>query len=302
MRVLFMGTPHFARVVLQQLFLEGFDIVGLVTQPSKPFGRQYQLKDSATKTFILENHPYIPILEPNKIDEEALQAIATLEPDKIVVVAYGKILPQALLDLAPCLNLHGSILPQFRGASPLQEMILHDLPAYGVSVILMDAHMDTGDILGVASFKKDKDYNLQDLGTRLAILGAELMAGVLKNFENITPVAQDHSQATYCKKISKIDGLVDFSEAKGLYLKYLAYYPWPGVFLRSGLKLLSIELLSTAEKHQEGKILTIDGEGVLVGCARGVLKIAKVQAPGKQKVATRAYLSGKRLKVGDILS
>ncbi|CRF50076.1 Methionyl-tRNA formyltransferase [Helicobacter heilmannii] len=301
MRVLFMGTPIFARVVLHQLILEGFDIVGLVTQPSKPFGRQHQLKDSATKAFILENHPNIPILEPNKIDAEALQAIAELKPDKIVVVAYGKILPQALLDLAPCLNLHGSILPQFRGASPMQEMILHDLKTLGVSVILMDAHMDTGDILGVASFEKEKDDNLQDLGARLALLGAELMAKVLKNFEDITPTPQDHSQATYCKKISKADGLVDFSDARPIYLKYLAYYPWPGVFLPSGLKLFGLELLSTQEEHPPGVILTLDGEGVLIGCAKGVLKIAQLQAPGKQKVGARAYLSGKRLKVGDIL-
>ncbi|BCZ18631.1 Methionyl-tRNA formyltransferase Fmt [Helicobacter sp. NHP19-012] len=292
----------FARVVLQQLILEGVEIVGLVTQPSKPFGRHHTPKDSATKTFILENHPHIPILEPNKLDEEALQAIAALKPDKIVVVAYGKILPQALLDLAPCLNLHGSILPQFRGASPLQEMILHDLKTFGVSVILMDAHMDTGDILGVASFEKDRDHNLQDLGARLALLGAKLMASVLKNFKNITPTPQDHSQASYCKKISKADGLVDFSNARQVYLKYLAYYPWPGVFLNSGLKLFGIELLSTAEQHKEGKILTIDDEGVSVGCAKGALKIAQLQAPGKQKVGAKAYLSGKRLKVGDILA
>ncbi|BCZ17617.1 Methionyl-tRNA formyltransferase Fmt [Helicobacter sp. NHP19-003] len=302
MRVLFMGTPQFARVVLQQLVLEGFDIVGLVTQPSKPFGRHHTPKDSATKAFILENHPNIPILEPHKIDAKALQAIAALKPDKIVVVAYGKILPQALLDMAPCLNLHGSILPQFRGASPMQEMILHDLPQFGVSVILMDAQMDTGDILGVASFEKDKDYNLQDLGARLALLGAELMASVLRNYEDITPTPQEHSQATYCKKISKVDGLVDFSEARQVYLKYLAYYPWPGVFLPSGLKLFGLELLSVAQEHPEGKILTLDGEGVLVGCAKGVLKIAQLQAPGKQKVAAKSYLSGKRLKIGDILS
>ncbi|GLH57267.1 methionyl-tRNA formyltransferase [Helicobacter ailurogastricus] len=302
MRVLFMGTPVFARVVLQQLILEDFKIVGLVTQPSKPFGRHYTPKDSATKSFILENHPHIPILEPAKIDEEALQAIAKLNPQMIVVVAYGKILPQTLLDLAPCLNLHGSILPQFRGASPMQEMILHDLKTFGVSVILMNAKMDEGGILGVASFEKDRDYNLQDLGARLALLGAKLMVSVLKNFKDITPTPQDHSQATYCKKISKADGLIDFSDARQVYLKFLAYYPWPGVFLPSGLKLFGLELLSTEEQRLEGEILTLDGEGVLVGCAKGVLRIAQLQAPGKQKVGAKAYLSGKRLKVGDILS
>ncbi|WP_281747085.1 methionyl-tRNA formyltransferase [Helicobacter suis] len=302
MKILFMGTPLFAQVVLAHLLEEGFEVVGLITQPSKPFGRQQQMKDSATKVFIQEKQLPIPVFEPLKIDDLTLQTIQNLKSDVVVVVAYGKILPQSLLNLVPCINLHGSLLPQFRGASPIQEMILHDLSEFGVSVIKMSAQMDAGDILGMDSFIKDRDYNAEELGTRLACMGARLVARVLNQLEQITPIPQDHTKATYCKKISKENGLVAFDSAKTVYLKSLAYTPWPGVFLKSGLKLFGIELINTQDCHQEGEILALEGESVLVGCLRGVLKIATLQAPGKQKIAAKSYLSGKRLKVGEILN
>ncbi len=301
MKILFMGAPLFAQVVLEHLIQQGFYILGLVTQPSKPFGRSKQLKDTPTKTFLQQHDPTIPIFEPAKIDAPFMEKIRALKPDAIVVVAYGKILPQAFLDIAPCINLHGSLLPQFRGASPMQEMILHDLPTFGVSVIAMSAEMDAGDILGTASFKPKGYLNLGELGAHLAPMGAQLLGQVLNNLAKITPKPQDHAQATYCKKISKTDGLVAFGCAKSLFLKSLAYDPWPGVFLKSGLKLFGVQLLESSQTHQPGIILGMENQSVIIGCQQGSLKIAALQAPGKQKVAAKAYLSGRRLKTYDIL-
>ncbi|WP_104751038.1 methionyl-tRNA formyltransferase [Helicobacter salomonis] len=299
MRLIFMGTSPFARIVLDYL-LDHFDIVALFTQPSKPFGRTQKLKHSATKEFLQRTHPHIPIFEPIKLDTSTIETIAALKPDAIVVVAYGKILPQTLLNIAPCLNLHGSILPQFRGASPIQEMILKDVPEFGVSVIAMNAQMDAGDILGTARMPKERYLSAPELSALLAPLGAQLLSDILK--QPFNPIAQDHAQASYCAKILKQDGLVAFHNAKEVFLKALAYDPWPGVFLASGLKLFGVELLDEQSVHELGSLLGFDQESVLVGCARGILKIAHLQAPGKQKICAKSYVSGKRLKLGSVLT
>ncbi|MFC3847496.1 methionyl-tRNA formyltransferase [Helicobacter baculiformis] len=299
MRLLFMGTSPFARIVLACLLDQRFEVIALFTQPSKPFGRTQALKHSATKEFLQRAHPHIPIFEPTKLDTPLIETIRTLKPDVIVVVAYGKILPQALLDIAPCLNLHGSILPQFRGASPMQEMILKDASEFGVSVIAMNAQMDAGDILGVARVKRKSYMNAEELGALLAPIGAQLLVEILR--QPFKPMPQDHTQASYCAKITKQDGLVCFQEAKEVFLKALAYHPWPGVFLASGLKLFGVELVQEQGTHKEGVLLDLEQESALVGCAKGVLRIASVQAPSKQKMRTKAYMSGKRLKIGDVL-
>ncbi|WP_104682121.1 methionyl-tRNA formyltransferase [Helicobacter felis] len=300
MRLVFMGTPPFAQIVLSHLLDEKFEILALFTQPSKPFGRQKELKHAATKEFLQSVRPDIPIFEPKKLDDSTWHTLHALKPDAIVVVAYGKILPQSFLDLAPCLNLHGSLLPQFRGASPMQEMILNDLPTFGVSVIKMSSQMDAGDILGSACLHRDRYVNVQELGAMLAPLGAKLLADILRR--PLKPIPQDHSQATYCTKITKQAGLVDFTSAKRVFLKSLAYYPWPGIFLASGLKLLDVELIETEKVHTPGHILALEGEAVFVGCAQGTLKIASLQAPGKARLSAKTYLSGRRLKPGDILN
>ncbi|WP_120945560.1 methionyl-tRNA formyltransferase [Helicobacter labacensis] len=300
MRLVFMGTPPFAQIVLATLLERHFDIVALFTQPSKPFGRAKTLKPSATRLFLQHAYPKIPIFEPAKLDALVLEQMCALKPDVIVVVAYGKILPQALLDIAPCVNLHASILPQFRGASPMQEMILKDTPEFGVSVIAMNAQMDAGDILGIARVKKERYMNIEELAHLLAPLGAQALIEVLS--KPFKPIPQDHSQASYCAKITKQDGLVDFLDAKKVFLTSLAYYTWPGVFLSSGLKLFGVELVQEQGAHAPGSILALEDESVIVGCAHGVLKIAHLQAPSKQKMGAKTYLLGRRLGVGSVLT
>ncbi len=303
MRIVFMGTPGFAEVILRALVGDkDIEVVGLFTQMDKPFGRKKELKAPETKTYILENHLNIPIFQPQSLKEPEIQILKDLKPDFIVVVAYGKILPKEVLEIAPCINAHASLLPKYRGASPIHEMILNDDKIYGISTMLMGLGLDSGDILESASFLREDYLNLDALSLKLAHMGAALLLSTLKNFSSITRKPQDHMQASFCKKITKADGLVGFKDAKSLFLKSLAFKSWPEIFLESSLKLLEVELVENEKSHKEGEILEIDEKGVLVGCLKGSVRIARLQAVGKKPLKAKDYLNGKRLKVGGILA
>ncbi len=305
MRIVFMGTPGFAEVILRALVEnedKKIEVVGLFTQMDKPFGRKKELKAPETKTYILENHLNIPIFQPQSLKEPEVQILKDLKPDFIVVVAYGKILPKEVLTIAPCINLHASLLPKYRGASPIHEMILNDDKIYGISTMLMDVGLDSGDILESASFLREDYLDLDALSLKLAHMGAALLLSTLKNFSSITRKPQDHMQASFCKKITKADGLVGFKDAKSLFLKSLAFKSWPEIFLENSLKLLEVELVENEKSHKEGEILEIDEKGVLVGCLKGSVRIARLQAVGKKPLKAKDYLNGKRLKIGGILA
>ncbi len=305
MRIVFMGTPGFAEVILRALVENKnnhIEVVGLFTQRDKPFGRKKELKAPETKTYILENHLNIPIFQPQSLKEPEVQILKDLKPDFIVVVAYGKILPKEVLAIAPCINVHASLLPKYRGASPIHEMILNDDRIYGISTMLMDVELDSGDILESASFLREDYLNLDALSLKLAHMGAALLLSTLKNFSSITRKSQDHMQASFCKKITKADGLVGFKDAKSLFLKSLAFKSWPEIFLENSLKLLDVELVENEKSHKEGEILAIDEKGVLVGCLKGSVRIARLQAVGKKPLKAKDYLNGKRLKIGGILA
>ncbi len=303
MHIVFMGTPGFAEVILRALVKdEEIKVVGLFTQMDKPFGRKKELKAPETKTYILENHLNIPIFQPQSLKESEVQILKALKPDFIVVVAYGKILPKEVLSIAPCINAHASLLPKYRGASPIHEMILNDDKIYGISTMLMDTGLDSGDILKSASFLREDYLDLETLRSKLAHMGATLLLSTLKNFSSITRKPQDHAQASFCKKITKADGLVGFKDAKSLFLKSLAFKSWPEIFLENSLKLLGVELVENEKSHKEGEILEIDEKGVLVGCLKGSVRIARLQAVGKKPLKAKDYLNGKRLKAGGILT
>ncbi|WRG10812.1 methionyl-tRNA formyltransferase [Helicobacter pylori] len=305
MCIVFMGTPGFAEVILRALVENKnnhIEVVGLFTQMDKPFGRKKELKAPETKTYILENHLNIPIFQPQSLKEPEVQILKDLKPDFIVVVAYGKILPKEVLAIAPCINVHASLLPKYRGASPIHEMILNDDKIYGISTMLMDLELDSGDILESASFLREDYLNLDALSLKLAHMGAALLLSTLKNFSSITRKSQDHAQASFCKKITKADGLVGFKDAKSLFLKSLAFKSWPEIFLENNLKLLEVELVENEKSHKEGEILEIDERGVLVGCLKGSVRIARLQAVGKKPLKAKDYLNGRRLKVGGILA
>jgi methionyl-tRNA formyltransferase len=304
--IVFMGTPEYAAKILRALAEAKFEIAAVFTQPDKPVGRKQILTPSEVKIYAQQHLPAVPIFQPVSLKDEAIAAqIKELKPGFIVVAAYGKILPQAVLDIAPCINLHASILPKYRGASPIQSAILAGEKQTGVTAMLMDAGLDTGDMLDFA-YTPCEDKTAAQLFDELGDLAGELIVRVLLNFANLKPLKQDDAQATHCKKIAKSDGLFNFDEkAEQIYNKFRALTPWPGIYLASGLKILELELLreSCGRKFERaGEILHVDKLGFCVACDEGAVKIMKVQEPGKKPVDASAYLNGKRFGVCDIVS
>ncbi|MBF7048180.1 methionyl-tRNA formyltransferase, partial [Campylobacter volucris] len=228
--IIFMGTPSYATCILEELIKEGFNIQALFTQSDKPVGRKQILTPSDTKKFILENNFDIKIYTPKSLkDENIIKDIKDLKPDFIVVAAYGKILPKEILNIAPCINLHASLLPKYRGASPIQSAILNADKISGVCSMLMEEGLDGGAVLESVEFNIEgkKSNEIFDIFSNLA---AKLCVSTLNNFYKITPKIQDESKVSFCKKIKKEDGLIELNEASVIYQKFLAFYPWPGIF------------------------------------------------------------------------
>lgn len=295
-RIVFFGTPFFAREVLE-IVAETHQIVGIVTQPDRPFGRDQTLKISEVKEYALIHS--IPYFQPSKLENSLLQALESLKADFFLVVAFGQIFPKSFLQILPCINIHASILPHLRGASPLQEMILQDQKKFGVSAMRMEEGLDSGEILGISVLDSKKDYDLSSLASVLAYLGGKLASRVLEEFSFIKPIRQRHCDATFCKKIKKEQGKIKFFDAREVWVKFLAFKTWPSIYLDSGLKLLEIRLDSPEGRYKEGEILEIHKESILVGCQKGRLEILEVQPPSKQKMKAIDYLRGKRFKAGD---
>ena len=296
--IVFMGTPEYAAKILRALAEAKFEIAAVFTQPDKPVGRKQILTPSEVKVYAQQHLPTVPIFQPASLKDDAVAVqIKDLKPDFIVVAAYGKILPQSVLDVATCINLHASILPKYRGASPIQSAILAGEKQTGVTAMLMDAGLDTGDMLDFIYTPCDSKMS-SELFCELGELGGELIVKVLKNFENLKPQKQDESKATHCKKISKSDGLFSFDEEAGqIYNKFRALTPWPGIYLASGLKILSLELSDKSGKS--GEILSVEEAHVVVACKGGAVKIYELQEPSKKPTNAKAYINGKRLSIGD---
>jgi len=301
MRVIFMGTPDYAKVILNELIkAEDIGVVATFTQPDRPFGRKKVLTPPPVKELSLKHN--IEIYQPESLkDETFYKIIRDLNPDFIVVAAYGQLLPKEILDIAPCINLHASILPKYRGASPIQQAILNQDEYSGVTAMLMEEGLDSGDMLGFRFIKTAQAPNLYDMTNMLSNLAAKLTLSILREFDNIEPIPQFDALSTKCKKIKKSDGLVDFSDANILYAKSCAFFGWPGVFLESGLKLLDIELIDSVTTNNAGEILDIFDDSVTIGCTLGAIKVATLQPPSKAKMSAKAYIMGKRITIGDTL-
>lgn len=299
--IVYMGTPDYASSILKRLIEEeGIKVLSVYTQPDKPVGRKKVLTPPITKLVAQEYE--IEVCQPQNLRSEETEAhIRALNPDYIVVAAYGQILPKSILEIAPCINLHASILPQYRGASPIQQSLLNGDKQTGVTAMLMDVGLDTGDILKISTMDIPDDMIVGELFEALTDIASELTVDVLKNFETYTPRPQDDAQATHCAKISKENGLVVFDDAQTLYNKYRAYTPWPGVYLESGLKLKQITLASAQGSHTPGEVLEIGKNFIIVGCQQGSVKITRVQPPSKKEMEISAYLNGKRLERADTL-
>lgn len=302
MRVIFMGTPDYAEQILERLIqTKEIEVVAVYTQPDKPVGRKKVLTPPPVKKLAQEFG--IEVYQPQKLrDEEVIQELVQLSCDYIVVAAYGQILPKEILEHAPCINLHASILPQYRGASPIQQTLLNGDKKTGVTAMLMEEGLDTGDILAVKSIDVADTMMVEELFDTLTELAAELTLEVLKNFNEYTLEVQNDAEASLCKKITKADGLIDFADAQLIYNKYRAFTPWPGIYLESGLKLKHITLEETESQNQSAKILSISKESIVVACKKGSLRIFRVQPQSKKEMEIGAYINGKRLQCEDYLS
>jgi methionyl-tRNA formyltransferase len=302
MKIIFMGTPDYAQKILERLIqTDGINVVAVYTQPDKPVGRKKILTPPPVK--VTAEHNGIDIYQPSRLrDEETVSELLTIQCDFIVVAAYGQILPREILDHAPCINLHASILPQYRGASPIQQTLLNGDKETGVTAMMMEEGLDTGDIIKIEKIDVSDDEMVESLFDRLTSTACDLTIDVVQNFKTFTLKKQDDALATHCKKITKADGEVSFTDSVSLYNKYRAFTPWPGIFLESGLKLKNITLEGKTSSNEVGKILKIEDDSIVVGCKKGTIRVYSVQAPSKKEIDILSYINGKRLNVSDTLS
>ncbi len=300
-KIVYMGTPHYAKEILHTLIdAEDMEVFLVLTQPDRPVGRKKVLTPPPVKELAVEHG--IDVLQPQRLRDEGIEeAIRAASPDYIIVAAFGQILPRSILDIAPCINLHASLLPQYRGASPVQQSLLNGDEKTGVTSMLMEEGLDTGDMLLKREFVIPPEMRLYALMAQLTTDASVLTLETIRRFNDITPEPQDESQATLCKKIRKRDGEVDLSDAVEVYNKYRAFEGWPGIFTANGTKLDAVKLESKEGEHAAFEILSFIGDAVIVGCGRGTLEIGTLQPPSKKPMSAKAYCVGRGLKIGDSL-
>jgi methionyl-tRNA formyltransferase len=305
LRVVFMGSPEFAVPTLQALH-EHFHVAGVFTQADKPRGRGLKNVPTAVKAAALELG--LLVESPGRLsDPPVMTLLREWNPDVIVVAAYGKILPTVILELPPlgCVNLHASVLPRHRGASPISAAILEGDAVTGVCTIVMDEGMDTGAILLAREIPIRDDDTTGTLHDRLVEPGAMLVVETLRKMEHndIQAVPQDDAKATYTKPLSKSQGKVDWQrEAPYLSRHVRAMNPWPGAFFSlSGETVKLWEASAEQGNGEPGRITAVRPEGILVGTGQGLLLLRRVQAPSKKQVAAAELARARGLKEGDCL-
>ena len=306
-----MGTPDFALPTLRELCLAGHDIVGVVTQPDKPKGRGHHLTPPPIKVFA--NEKGISVYQPLTLrGEEFASTLAELDPELIVVVAYGKILPQNMLDYPKygCVNVHGSLLPEYRGAAPMQRAIIDGKTVTGITTMLMAAGLDTGDMLLRCEVTIGENDNFEDIHDRLSEAGAKLLVETVEKLEmgEIVPEVQDDSLATYAAKIEKSDCLLDFSlDAKTLHNLIRGLSPIPLSFTHTPdgklLKVVESRVFDAEKtvKALPGTVLSV-GEDIKVVCGKGILSLTAVVPEGKGRMSAADFVRGRKIAEGDILA
>lgn len=302
MRVVFMGTPDIAATCLKRILSDGFDVVGVYTQPDRPKGRGMKLQPSDVKVVAMEAG--IPVYQPENFrEEESVQALAALKPDICAVVAYGRILPQKVLDIPKfgCINIHASVLPQYRGSAPYQWAVLDGLAETGVSAMYLCREMDAGDVIEVSKTPIGVNETAGQLLDRLAVLGAELLSKTLTRFasgETVTATAQDESKVSYAPMLDKSICPIDFTKtAQQVHDHVRGLHPWPVATMELEGSLFKIHETVVASGHgAPGQILGLTKTGLLVACADGAVEIRSLQAPGGKRMNAPDYFRGHPLK------
>lgn len=307
-----MGTPHFAETMLRSLVEAKYDVVATYTQPDRPSGRDQEVIKSPVKIFAeIQN---IPVEQPSRLDEAALETLRSLKPDIVVVAAYGKILPEKMLDIPPfgCINVHASLLPRWRGASPVQNALLSGDTETGVTIMRMDAGMDTGPILGQKAIPIAPDDTTKTLLPKLAGAGSTLLLSILEQWldKKIEPVPQDESRAMLCQLIEREDGKIFWNHtAETIYNRYRALTPWPGIFsfwkksgslLRIKFHRISLQKQSPEIHHELGQVFEI-GDRIGIATSRGVILLDEIQLEGKESVSIGDFIHGYPDFIGAIL-
>lgn len=308
LRVIFMGTPQLSAEIFRSLLDAGYNIVGVFTQPDKKVGRKQTFEKSPVKTLGEEKN--IPVFTPRRLDEVTIKEMRELQPDLIILIAYGKILPQAILEMPKfgAINIHPSSLPKFRGPSPIQNALLAGEKKTGTTIMKMDAGIDTGDILAQEELKIDANDTYAELEQKLLNLSKKLLLKTLPKWVNgeIDPQQQDDSQASYCRMIDKNDGRIDWNDsAETIYNKYRAFRVWPGIFTswnNKRIKLNRINFISgDSGSRKNGEIFENNGT-ICVQAGIGAIELLEIQMEGKPNTRIADFINGRPLFIGSILN
>ena len=305
MRIVFMGTPDFAAASLKKLIDEKYDVIGVFTQPDKPRDRGMKLSYSPVKELAMENG--IPVYQPTKLrDGTATELVKSLEPDILVVVAYGRILPDDMLEVPKygAINVHASLLPKYRGAAPIQWAVLNGDKITGVSTMYLASEMDTGDIIYTAETEIGEFETSGELFDRLMVMGAELLDRTLRDIEaGVAPrTPQDHSSASYVKMLDKSLSPIDWAKTPREIIKHIyGLQPWPVATAEldgKAFKVYSAEYTQTKTLKSPGSIVSVGKQGIEIACLGGeTVLITELQAAGKKRMKASDYLLGHPIKV-----
>jgi len=308
MRILFMGTPDFALFSLRALVEAGEDVIGVVTQPDKPKGRGYALTPPPVKVYAQERG--LPVYQPKTLrDEDFAALLAELDPEVIVVVAFGKILPANVLEYPKygCVNVHGSLLPAYRGAAPMQRAIIDGCAETGITTMMMDVGLDTGDMLLKKTVAIDLHDNFETVHDKLGECGAALLLDTLDALKKGTAVRipQDGSFATHAAKIEKEDCVLDFSRtAKEVHDRIRGLSPIPLSFTHTPdgkmLKVIASDL--EAGQGKPGEVISLDNGRITVACGEGAVALLTVLPEGKKRMSAADFINGRKISLGDILN
>ena len=309
MKILFMGTPDFAAVTLKAMINAKLDIVGVVSQPDRPKGRGHKLVPTDVKAAALEAN--LPVYQPERIKNGEMQEILDeLKPDVIVVVAYGKILPDYIINYPKygCVNVHASLLPKYRGAAPIQWAIINGEKTTGVTTMKMDSGLDTGDMLLKAETEIGEYETAEELFDRLAKIGGELLTETLDGLEQdaIAPIPQEHEKHTYAPMISRETGVIDWNKSAREISKLICgmnSWPLASTKYKDGvLKIVTAKVCADNSDKTAGTILALEkGRGLKISCGEGTLYIETAQFPNSKKMNVEDYARGHEIEIGYVL-
>ena len=304
MRVVFMGTPDIAATCLKKVLEQGFEVVGVYTQPDRPKGRGMKMVYSPVKEVAIAHD--LPVFQPENFrEDETVRQLAALKPDVVAVVAYGRILPQKVLDLVPngFINIHASVLPQYRGSAPYQWAVLDGLTETGVSAQFMVHAMDAGDVVGVSKTPIGPNETAGELLDRLTVLGVQLLCDVLHQFRDgtLVPVAQDESKVTLAPMLDKTMCPIDWTKtAQQVHNHVRGLHPWPVAtadLAGTKFKIHSTVVLGGQAGAAPGTILALTKTGLQVACGEGAVEIRSLQAEGGKRMAAPDYFRGHPLEI-----